>query len=315
MLLYLRDDRFLSPVILLFVVIVLGVWMPSNFGYRVATLVWTSALASIGLNLLMGYAGQVSLGHAGFFGIGAYAVAVLPAKYSVNSWLSLIAGGIASGLLAYVVGTPILRLKGYYLAIATLGLGILIAMVLNNEGWLTGGPDGIQVPRPTVFGWRVRSLEAWYWISGGVTIVGAWLAANVLASSTGRAMRALQDSETAAHVAGINVARVKLIAFVVSAVYASVAGSCFAFSAGLITPEKAGFLYSVELVTMVVIGGMGSILGSVVGAAVLTILPQLLASFQDYEQILLGLLMMVVMIFLRSGIVPSLASWVALWRR
>ena len=151
MLLYLRDNRFLSPVILLGVVIALGILMPSNFGYRVATLVWTSALAAIGLNLLMGYAGQVSLGHAGFFGIGAYAVAVLPGRFSLNSWLSLIVGGVASGVLAYVVGTPILRLKGYYLAIATLGLGILIAMVLNNEGWLTGGPDGIQVPRPTDF--------------------------------------------------------------------------------------------------------------------------------------------------------------------
>lgn len=310
-----KDHRLLSPAILIVVVIVLGVWMPSNFGYRIATLVWISAIASIGLNLLMGCAGQVSLGHAGFFGIGAYAVAVLPTRLSLNSWLSVIAGAVASGLIAYIVGTPILRLKGYYLAIATLGLGILIAMVINNEGWLTGGPDGIQVPRPFVFGWRLRGLEVWYWITGGVTVAGAWLAANVLASSTGRAMRALQNSETAAQIAGVDVARVKLVAFVLSAVYASVAGSCFSFSAGLITPDKAGFLYSVELVTMVVIGGMGSILGSVVGAAVLVALPQLLASFQNYEQIMLGLVMMVMMIFLRSGIVPSLTSWVSQWRR
>jgi branched-chain amino acid transport system permease protein len=310
-----QDHRLLSPAVLIAVVIVLGIWMPSNFGYRIATLVWISAIASIGLNLLMGCAGQVSLGHAGFFGIGAYAVAVLPTRLSLNSWLSVIAGAAAAGLIAYIVGTPILRLKGYYLAIATLGLGILIAMVINNEGWLTGGPDGIQVPRPFVFGWRLRGLEVWYWITGGVTIVGAWVAANVLASSTGRAMRALQDSETAAQIAGVNVARVKLAAFVLSAVYASVAGSCFSFSAGLITPDKAGFLYSVELVTMVVVGGMGSILGSVVGAAVLVALPQLLASFQNYEQIMLGLVMMAMMIFLRSGIVPSLTSWVSQWRR
>jgi branched-chain amino acid transport system permease protein len=310
-----QDHRLLSPAVLIVVVIVLGIWMPSNFGYRIATLVWISAIASIGLNLLMGCAGQVSLGHAGFFGIGAYAVAVLPTRLSLNSWLSVIAGAAAAGLIAYIVGTPILRLKGYYLAIATLGLGILIAMVINNEGWLTGGPDGIQVPRPFVFGWRLRGLEVWYWITGGVTVVGAWLAANVLASSTGRAMRALQDSETAAQIAGVNVARVKLVAFVLSAVYASVAGSCFSFSAGLITPDKAGFLYSVELVTMVVIGGMGSILGSVVGAAVLVALPQLLASFQNYEQIMLGLVMMAMMIFLRSGIVPSLTSWVSQWHR
>jgi len=311
----LRNNRLLSPVVLIVVLIVVGIWMPSNFGYRIATLVWISALASIGLNLLMGYAGQVSLGHAGFFGIGAYAVAVLPTRLAMNSWAALIAGAVAAALLAYVVGRPILRFKGYYLAIATLGFGILIAMVINNEGWLTGGPDGIQVPRPVFFGWRLRGLEIWYWITGGATVIGAWLAANILAGSTGRAMRALQDSETAAHVAGVDVARIKLVAFVLSAVYASVAGSCFAFSAGLITPDKAGFLYSIDLVTMVVIGGMGSILGSVVGAALLVGLPQVLTAFQDYEQIVLGLVMMAMMIFLPSGIVPGLASRLQQWRR
>lgn len=309
------NSRLLPPIVLIVVLLVVGACMPSNFGYRIATLVWISALAAIGLNLLMGYAGQVSLGHAGFFGIGAYAVAVLPARLSINSWASLIAGAIAAGMLAYAVGRPILRFKGYYLAIATLGLGILIAMVINNEGWLTGGPDGIQVPRPVFFGWRLHGLEVWYWISGGATVAGAWLAANILASSTGRAMRALQDSETAAHVAGVDVARIKLVAFVLSAVYASVAGSCFAFSAGLITPDKAGFLYSIELVTMVVVGGMGSILGSLVGAALLVGLPQMLTSFLDYEQIVLGLVMMATMIFMPRGIVPSLASRLLPWRR
>ena len=230
---------------------------------------------------------------------------MLPGRFSLNSWLSLIVGGVASGVLAYVVGTPILRLKGYYLAIATLGLGILIAMVLNNEGWLTGGPDGIEVPRPFVFGWRLRGLEVWYWITGGVTVVGAWLAANVLQARPAGRCAHCRYSETAAQIAGVNVARVKLVAFVLSAVYASVAGSCFSFSAGLITPDKAGFLYSVELVTMVVIGGMGSILGSVVGAAVLVALPQLLASFQNYEQIMLGLVMMAMMIFLRLRDCPK----------
>jgi branched-chain amino acid transport system permease protein len=308
------DNRLLAPGILIVVLVVVGYCMPSSFGYRIATLVWISALASIGLNLLIGYAGQVSLGHAGFFGIGAYAVAVLPARLGMNSWVSLVAGALIAGVLAYVVGRPILRLKGYYLAIATLGLGILIAMVLNNEGWLTGGPDGIQVPRPVFFGVRLRSLEIWYWISGGATVLGAWLAANILATSTGRAMRALQDSETAAAVAGVDVARIKLIAFVLSAVYASVAGSCFSFSAGLITPDKAGFLYSIELVTIVVVGGMGSIMGSVIGAGLLVGLPQLLTPLQNYEQIVLGLVMMAIMIFLPQGIVPTLLARARPWR-
>src|SRR3984885_15995684 len=203
------SHRYATMAVLGVIIGLLPLVFPSTYYFRVASLVFVSAFAAIGLNLLMGCAGQVSLGHAGFFGIGAYAVAVLPTRLSLNSWLSVIAGAAAAGLIAYIVGTPILRLKGYYLAIATLGLGILIAMVINNEGWLTGGPDGIQVPRPVVFGWRLRGLEVWYWITGGVTVVGAWLATNVLASSTGRAMRALQDSETAAQIAGVNVARVK----------------------------------------------------------------------------------------------------------
>src|SRR6187399_721623 len=128
----------------------------STFYLRIAALVFIFSLAVLGLNLLMGFAGQVSLGHAGFFGIGAYAVAVAPTHFSVPSWLSLIAGVAIAGLLAFIIGRPILKLKGHYLAVATLGMGILIAMVFTNEARLTGGPDGMAVPRLVVFGWVAR---------------------------------------------------------------------------------------------------------------------------------------------------------------
>ena len=282
--------------------------LPSPFYFRIAALVFIFALAVLGLNLLMGFAGQVSLGHAGFFGIGAYAVAVAPTHWGVPSWAALIGGAAAAGALAYVVGRPILQLRGHYLAVATLGMGLLIAMVFTNEARLTGGPDGMPVPRLDLFGWRVRGSVTWYWVSGVTLVVGAWLATNLIASPTGRAFRAIHDSETAASVLGIDLARYKLTAFVLSAVYAAVAGSYLALFDGLVTPATAGFLRSIEFVTMAVLGGLGSILGSIVGAALLTVLPQVLTVFHDYEHIVLGLIMIVFMIFLRAGIVPSLAT-------
>jgi branched-chain amino acid transport system permease protein len=284
--------------------------LPSPFYFRIAALVFIFALAVVGLNLLMGFAGQVSLGHAGFFGIGAYAVAVGPTHWGMPSWAALPAGAAAAGLLAYLVGRPILRLRGHYLAVATLGMGLLIAMVFTNEARLTGGPDGMPVPRLDLFGWRVRGSVTWYWVSGVTLVIGVWLATNLIGSPTGRAFRAIHDSETAASVLGIDLARYKLTAFVLSAVYAAVAGAYLALFDGLVTPATAGFLRSIEFVSMAVLGGLGSILGSVVGSALLVVLPQVLTVFHEYEHIALGLIMVVFMIFLRAGIVPSLASLV-----
>ena len=291
-------------------VLLLPLVLPSPFYFRIAALVFIFALAVVGLNLLMGFAGQVSLGHAGFFGIGAYAVAVGPTHWGMPSWAALPAGAAAAGLLAYLVGRPILRLRGHYLAVATLGMGLLIAMVFTNEARLTGGPDGMPVPRLDLFGWRVRGSVTWYWVSGVTLVIGVWLATNLIGSPTGRAFRAIHDSETAASVLGIDLARYKLTAFVLSAVYAAVAGAYLALFDGLVTPATAGFLRSIEFVSMAVLGGLGSILGSVVGSALLVVLPQVLTVFHEYEHIALGLIMVVFMIFLRAGIVPSLANLV-----
>lgn len=284
--------------------------VPSTFHLRIAALVFIFALAVVGLNLLMGFAGQVSLGHAGFFGIGAYAVAVGPAHFGIPSWAALLIGPLAAGVLAFLIGRPILKLRGHYLAVATLGMGLLIAMVFTNEARFTGGPDGMPVQRLELFGWRVRGSQSWYWISGVTLVIASWIAVNIINSPTGRALRAIHDSEVASRVLGVDVARYKLIVFVISAVYAAVAGAYLALFDALVTPATAGFLRSIEFVTMAVLGGLGSILGSLVGAAVLVVLPQLLTVFHDYEHIALGLIMIVFMIFLPAGIVPSLARLV-----
>jgi branched-chain amino acid transport system permease protein len=307
----LLENRLLPPMAVAALFVSVPWFFPSAYYYRIGALVFIFALAVAGLNLLMGFAGQVSLGHAGFLGIGAYSVAIGPAHLGLPSWLCVLAGGVISAVVAFFVGRPILRLKGHYLAVATLGFGLLVAIVLTNEAGLTGGPDGMTVPRLTLFGWSVRGSDVWYWISGTTFIAGFVLALNLMGSPTGRALQAIHDSEIAALMLGIDVARKKLTVFMISAVYASVAGSYLALFNGHITPDVSGFLRSIELVAMVVLGGMGSILGSLVGAGLLVVLPQVLTIFHEYEQALLGLILIVFMIFLRRGIVPSITTIIA----
>jgi branched-chain amino acid transport system permease protein len=299
-------SRVATLLFLALVVAVVPIVAPSSFYLRVASLVWIFALAALGLTILMGYAGQVSLGHAGFLGIGAYAVAVGPGRLGLDPLLSFLLGAVLCGLVAYAVGRPILRLRGYYLAIATLGFGLIVALVLNSESGITGGPDGMQVARIAVFGWRISGATNWYWVTAAALMIGAALALNIAASPSGRALRALHDSEVAAAGVGVDVAAKKLAAFVISAVYAGVAGGLLALMNGFITPDAAGFMHSIELAAMVIIGGAGSVLGAVVGAAFLTVLPQALTILQDYEQAVLGLLIMGFMIFLPAGIVSTL---------
>ena len=287
-------------------------FFPSGFYYRVGALMFVNALAVTGIVILTGYAGQISLGHAGFAGIGGYACALAPVHWGLHPALAVVLGAAISAVLAYLVGRPILRLKGYYLGVASLGFGILVAMVLNNERWLTKGPDGIEVPdlglRGLLKDWglNLSNGEFWYALTGIALLIGAWLALNLYHSPTGRALRALHGSEVAAGTVGIDVARVKLQAFVISAVYASVAGSLLALQNKFITPDVAGFMHSIEMVTMAVLGGVASVPGAVIGAGILTLLPQVLTVFADYEQVILGLVMMLVMIFLPEGLVPSI---------
>jgi branched-chain amino acid transport system permease protein len=210
--------------------------------------------------------------------------------------------------VAFVIGKPILRLKGHYLAAATLGFGILLFMVLTNEVRWTGGPDGTAVRRLRLFDWPMSGARTWYWIAGVALVVGTWLAVNLEGSPTGRALRAIHGSEVAASVTGIDVARYKLVAFVLSALYAALAGAMLALFNGHVTPGVGDFLVSLQLVTMVVLGGIGSIFGAIVGAALLVTLPQFLTALHDYEHAFLGFVLIVCTVFLRAGIVPTIGN-------
>lgn len=306
------SSKWASLLVLALIVAGMPFFFPSGYYFRVGALLFVNGIAVTGMVILIGYAGQISLGHAGFTGIGAYACALAPTLLHLHPALAIVLGAGLSAALAYLVGRPILRLKGYYLAVATLGFGILVSMVLNNERALTRGPDGIDVPDLGLrallkeAGLNLSNGEFWYIFCGLVLILGAWLALNLYDSPSGRALRALHGSEVAARAVGVDVPRAKLQAFVLSAIYASVAGSLLALQNRFVTPDVAGFMHSIEMVTMAVLGGAGSVLGAFFGVSILTLLPQALTVFAQYEQMMLGLVMMLVMIFMREGLLPSI---------
>ena len=304
-------NRNYSLLILMVVMVVIPLITSSDYFLRVVALVWIMSIAAVGLQVIMGMAGQISLGHAGFFGIGAYAVAVLPVKFGFSVWLATPVGILASGLIAYLVGKPILRLRGHYLAIATLGFSLLVGLVITGEALVTGGPDGMSVQPLNIAGHDLVSVISWYWISCFILILVMWMTLMLRDSPSGRALRAVLGSEVAASSMGVNVATRKLQAFIIAAVFAAIGGCVLALMNGFVTPDIAGFMMSVEFVAMVVLGGLASPFGAIVGAALLTLLPQFLASFFEYQEAVIGLVIMATMVFLRRGIIPTIAYWIS----
>ena len=290
------------------ILLALPLLLPNAFYFDIANRMAINAIVVLGLNLLIGFAGQISLGHAGFFGIGAYASAILPTYFSWPPVAAILAGAIAAALLAYVIAPPIFRLRGHYLAMATLGLGVVISIVLKNEAAYTGGPDGMPVPPLSLFGFEPVGEKQWYWLFAAVLLVSVWACQNLIDSPFGRALRALHGSEIASQMAGVDVARYKLAIFVLSAFFASIMGSLTAQYVGFITPSVADFFHSIELVTMVVVGGMASVYGSLVGAVLLTALPQALATFEGWETVAFGAILILSMIFMPRGLVPTFAA-------
>lgn len=298
--------RFLFGLAL--VLLLLPLLLPNGFYFDLVTRMAINAVVVLGLNLLIGFAGQISLGHAGFFGIGAYASAILPAQFGWPPLLAMVAGAVLAAALAALVAKPIFRLRGHYLAMATLGLGILVAIVLKNEAAYTGGPDGMAVAPMSVGGFELSGAKPWYWLLAANLLFSVWACGNLMDSPFGRALRALHGSEVASQGAGVDVARYKMAIFVFSAFFASIMGSLSAHYVGFVSPGVADFSHSIELVTMVVVGGMASVPGSIVGAVLLTALPQALVTFEGWETVAFGAILMLFMIVLPRGLVPTLAA-------
>jgi branched-chain amino acid transport system permease protein len=302
-----KSPRAKALLVTAIVLAVLPLLLPNNFMLDIAIRIALAAVAAIGLNFLMGFAGQVSIGHAGFVAIGAYGSALAAARFGWPPLLAIVASGVASALLAWIVAKPMFRLKGHSFTMAMLGFGVIVNIVLINEVAVTGGPDGMAVNPLEVAGFALSDLKLWYAVAAVILWLSILLSLNLYDSPCGRALRGLHSSEVVARVMGVDVARFKTRAFVMSAVMASLAGSLMGYYIGFISPEMASFSHSVELATMVVLGGMASTFGVVLGAALLTVLPQLLGGLHGYESMLFGLILMLTMIFLPRGIVPTLA--------
>jgi branched-chain amino acid transport system permease protein len=291
-----------SLAILALILALVPLGLDNDFYYEVVVLSLFNAMIALGLNLLMGYAGQISLAHGAFAGLGGYIAAILTGHYGLSPLFSIFLSLLLMALFAWALARPILRLRGHYLAMATLGVGIIIAIVLNNEEELTGGSDGMSVESFTVFGHTFTEAWEWYLLASVLLLLLVWLSENLIDSPLGRVLRSLHDSEKAPASVGVPVARYKSLVFTLSVVIAALAGSLYAFFSGFISPQEAGFNHSIELVVMVVLGGMGRLYGSIIGAVILTLLPQFLTAFEDYQTLIYGAIIIVVMIFMPRGI-------------
>lgn len=294
---------------LVFTVFVLLVPLLFEGSYLINVLVFVgiNTMLAIALNLLLGYAGQISLGHAGFFGLGAYLSGILTATYGWNPWLAMPVAAVVVGCLAGLIGFPILKLKGHYLAMATLGLGIIIYIVFNETIDLTGGPSGLSgIPNMALCGVVFDSDLKNYYLIWTFALAVFLFSINLANSRVGRALRAVHDSEVAARVVGVNARLLKVQIFALSAVISSLAGSLYAHTMTFVSPASFGFNFSVELLTMVVIGGLGSVYGSFLGAALLTLLPEFLRAAHDYDIIIYGGLLMLMVMFMPGGLVRGI---------
>jgi branched-chain amino acid transport system permease protein len=287
---------------------------PNNYFVSLGVLYLINVILIASLNLVMGYAGQISLSHGAFYGLGAYASGVLGAKYGVSPWLGLLAAMSLSAAAALLIGLPSLRLRGHYLAMATLGFNAIVSVLFVELYWLTGGPNGLSgVPPVSLFGWRINTDRSFYyltWFAAGLVML---LILNLIDSRVGRALRALSTSELAASCMGIDTFRYKLAVFVLTAVMASVGGFLYVHHISFASPESFDFGVSVMLVVMVALGGTGSVWGPLLGAAMLTILPELLRAFDSLDVLLFGVSMVVVLLFFPGGL-AGLGHMAARWR-
>ena len=268
-----------------------------------STLVAVNAIVAIGLNLLSGYTNQLSFGHAGFLAIGAYVAALVTLQVpALPVPLTLLVAGLATALVGLALGIPCLRLEGLYLAMATLAFGFVVTEAITNLDWLTRGNDGLRVPLARLGPWTLATDAARYYLAVAVAAAMILAALNVAATRTGRAFLAIRTSEIAAQASGINAAAYKTIAFVLSAFYTGVAGGLFAFVVGFLSPDAFDVFLSVDFLVMIILGGLGSVLGSVAGAAIVTVLNDSLAGFQAFRPLIFGAIMIICMLFMPGGL-------------
>ena len=257
------------------------------------------AITSMALNLLIGYGGQISVGHAGFLSVGGYSVAILSTKLGLPFFLTLPLSGVITAVIGLLIGLPAVRLSGHFLAVITLGFGISIPLIALNWDSITGGYSGLAFFRPE---WISSDLSFFYMVMG-VTIVCFWIMYNILKSSLGRAFVAIRESEVAAQATGINISLYKTLMFVISAFFTGIAGGLYGYWFGFVSPNDFTVMTSFLLLAMIVVGGLASVPGAIIGAILFTVLPELTRSFIGITNIMIGMAVVLVILFRPHGLI------------
>jgi branched-chain amino acid transport system permease protein len=298
----------IARALLVLLLIVLPVFL--NDYYRdILTLTGMYIVLALGLNIVVGQAGLLNLGYVAFYAVGAYTYAILSTTIGLSFWPGLAAGGFAAAVFAVLLGIPTLRLRGDYFAIVTLGLGEITRIILNNWDSVTGGPNGIsKISRPVLAGYTLQTTLDFYYIILIIVLITVFAMRRLIASRIGRAWIAIREDEIAAEAMGINTFRLKLIAFVLGSAWAGVVGVFFAAKMAFVSPESFTFFESVMILCMVVLGGMGSIAGIVLGALLLITLPEIFRDFQDYRMLAFGAALVLMMAFRPQGLLGAVKT-------
>ncbi len=305
----------------LFAVVLLAALFPFMVGvesYWITVFIFVGiyTIVTIGLSLLMGYAGQISLGHGAFFGIGAYTSGLLTTLGSWNPWLAIIASLALSCFIAALIGYPTLRLRGHYLAMATLAFGEIVVIVFTAEVDLTGGPSGFGgIPRLSLFGLSLKNDLVFYYFVWSLVCLVSLFSVHIIHSRMGRALQAIHSSESAANAMGVDTAKYKLQIFVFSAALASFAGSLYAHYMTFVSPTACELKLSIMLVVMVAIGGMSSIWGAIIGTVLITSLPEFLGVFEDFDILVYGAVLVIILLFSPDGLFGGLKQAAGLVKR
>lgn len=271
---------------------------------RTSIMVLLYIVLALSLNIVLGQAGQLSLGHAAFYALGAYTMAIMTVIFKLPFVLAFLSGGVVAGVFGFILGIPTLRLKGDYLAIVTVGFGEILRLILVNWVSFTRGPAGIpSIPFPSLFGLAVKSNFGYYYIALAMVVVTIFVSKRLEDSRLGRGLAAVKDDEIAAESMGVNPANMKILAFVLGAVLAGFAGAFFASFVHYVNPDNFTYMESVTILTMVVLGGVGSIPGVVIGAIILAILPEALRDISTYRYAIYGILLAMMMIIRPQGMI------------
>ncbi len=299
-----RIKNLLIPALLVVVVMLLPRFVMSSYWLNLINLSISFSIACLGLNIVLGYTGQLSLAQAAFWGVGAYTSAILTTHLGLPVWLGMFAAFFVAALCGVLLGIPTLKLSGHYLAMATIGFGIILQLILVNEIWLTNGSDGItKIPSPWIGSFELKDPGTFFYVAAISLILLTWGAIHLKDSRVGRAFMAIRENEMAAGTTGVDTTYYKIMAFALSAGYAGFGGWLFAHSCShYISPDTFSFEQSVIMLVMTVLGGSGSVIGAIMGATLLTMLPEVLRFLKDSYMMFYAAGIVAIMIFMPSGI-------------